>query len=445
MERASRHDLAQFRNWYSQAGTPVVKAASVYDSETRTYELTLAQHCPPTPGQPDKKPFVIPVTASLYDVQGNRIKLEGGVEETTLVLDSPEQVFHFANIETEPVPSLLRRFSAPVELEIDLDDSQLSLLMHHDNDPFNRWESGQKLFLKQLLLDIKKFSENPPRPDNPELEIVIQSLLTSNHEDQAFLARLMTLPAISYISEQTSPIDPSAVEISLRNLKRSIAKFCRHELEACYRECHSKSTGAPSPEESAARSLRDTCLGYLMSLDDLSAWKLCRTQLDNSRCMTDSSSALTLISASSDPDREDILNQFYQEWQAEPLVVDKWLRAQAIVPEARTLEIVRNLTRHPGFDQTNPNKIYSLILGFTHGNPFCFHAEDGTGYEFAREWVEILDPKNPQVCARLVSAFNNWKKYQPELSGRMQQVLLDLDRISGLSADVKEIVSKALK
>jgi aminopeptidase N len=316
--------------------------------------------------------------------------------------------------------------------------------MHHDDDPFNRWEAAQKLFLNKLVADIGNFSGSNSTVENRELQDVVKSLLMPASGDRAFLARLLTLPAISYVSEQTSPIDPVAVELSHRSLKRSIASYCRKELEITYLDCAAINTGALIPDQVAARSLRDVCLDYLLAMDDEPAWRLCQSQLEHGLCMTDSASALNLITRSSDPAREATLQQFYLKWQAEPLVIDKWLRAQAVVPETGTLDNVRILTTHPGFDQSNPNRIYSLILGFTHANPYCFHAEDGSGYNFAREWIEILDPANPQVSARLASAFNSWKNYRPDLKEKMYETLRELEKQDSLSRDVREIVSKSL-
>ena len=194
----------------------------------------------------------------------------------------------------------------------------------------------------------------------------------------------------------------------------------------------------------AARSLRDICLGYLNSMDEEFDHALCIEQLENSKCMTDSASAISFIARSSYSDKQQILNEFYKKWKDEPLVIDKWLRAQATVPDQSTLGNVEILTGHPGFDYTNPNKVYSLILGFTHGNPYCFHAADGSGYQFLVNWVKKLDPVNPQVTARLVSALNSWKKFTPELQQKMKESLLEISSLPHLSADVGEIVSKNL-
>ena len=180
-------------------------------------------------------------------------------------------------------------------------------------------------------------------------------------------------------------------------------------------------------------------------MDNSHSRELCLGQLENARCMTDAASAIVFVSMSARSDRQEILNAFYNTWKDEPLVVDKWLRAQATAPVETALETVISLTDHPGFDCTNPNKIYALILGFTHGNPGQFHAPDGSGYEFLFSWTKMLDPANPQVAARLVSALNSWNKYRPDLANKMKQTLTDISSLPGLSNDIREIVEKNLK
>ena len=444
MEQASGTDLKQFKRWYSQSGTPVVTAAFDYLESENAYEVTLSQHCPPTPGQESKDPFVIPVRAALFDENGNAVTLRNGTHETLLILDCPEKTFRFEQVGSPPAPSLLRGFSAPVKLEAELNPQTLTLLMHHDDDPYCRWEAGQQLLSGQLLQDIQALKQGLQEPGHAQTCELFRKLVEDRETDPAFLSTLITLPDFNYLSAMTTPIDPAINHQALQTMKRDLATHAKDALLARYHECSRVNRGRPISGEMAARRLRDTCLGYLSELDGETARNLILKQLEESRCMTDTTSALTCLAHSDFPDRSAILEQFYRDWQHEALVVDKWFRAQATVPGATTIDTVIALTEHPGFESTNPNKVRALIGAFTHGNPVGFHAPDGSGYAFARDWIQKLDAANPQVSARIASAFNNWRQYTWDLGHQMQGILETLDRITGLSPDVREIVCKNL-
>ena len=444
MEKVSDRDLTQFRNWYGQAGTPVVSAKSRYHAGSGVFELALSQRCPDTPGQSDKQPFVIPVKTALFSESGEKLDLGHGEREQTLCLDKFEQTYRFSNIESRPVPSILRGFSAPVELEPNLSDQELKVLLDHDDDPFNRWDSGQRFYLKDLLANLARYHNGKDLKFNPELNGLFDAALASHDPDPTFTALLLTLPTVAYLSEQVSPIDPQAIQKVHQGMKIFLGSHSETALSGIYHKYQNLNHGNPLATEIKARDLRDRCLDYLVTLDTEQAHALCIDQLDNAKCMTDSARAMTLICKSTCPQKEQILDDFYQQWKDEPLVVDNWLRAHAGVVDPGTLKRVRILTRHPGFDYMNPNKVYSLLLGFTCGNPGCFHAEDGSGYEFLLEWIETLNPVNPQVCARLASALNNWKKYKPVLRDRMRETLNSILKIADLSTDVREIVTRSL-
>ena len=445
MEMVGKRDLSQFKNWYSQAGTPRVDVKTRYNKENSSYEIIMRQSCPTSDGQGSGQPFVIPIKTALFSDTGEKMLLNDAVDELTLVLDKPEQSYRLTGIPSAPTPSLLRGFSAPIEINLSLEDSSLEVLLQYDDDPFNRWEAAQKLFLRHILNDLSGTDMHGPDHKGANLSQVFSSVLSTEGDDRGYLSKLLSLPSVAYINEQLDPIDPSAIELARTGLKAWIAASAKDELLTCYKQCQAINTGKPEPEEMAARSLRDTCLDYLNTLDDQESRLLCLNQLENSTCMTDSAAAITFICRSNRTDRIDLLDGFYRQWKDEPLVVDKWLRAQATVPHESTLETVNKLTRHPGFDFTNPNKVYALILGFTHGNPFCFHADNGSGYAFIANWIEKLDPINPQVAARLVSALNGWEKYKPVLGQKMKQTLINISSLSNLSNDVSEIVAKNLE
>ena len=450
MEDGSNVDLAQFKNWYSQSGTPEVEFDFEYDPGIERYTIHARQSCPDTPGQKHKKPFVIPVKTSLFSRNGDAIVLNNNTE-AILELSETKQSFVFEGVKEKPVPSLLRGFSAPVKITTKFDPEDLLVLLAHDNDPFNRWESGQVLYLRQIFNNIERFKSGNDVAENPKLSRVFSDLLQSclhadsNDVDLAFLAKVLSLPSVAYISEFVSPVDPQLIEKSRRALKYQFSVSSTEKLIACIDQCEEINTGAPKPLEIAARALRDTCLDYLAVQDSDPAQSYCTALLENSKCMTDASIAINLIARSKRNDRDKLLGDFYERWQNEPLVVDKWFRAQSTVADEKTMAQVESLTRHPGFDHTNPNKVYSLILGLTHGNPYCFHAKNGSGYAFLVKWIKVLDKGNPQVASRLVTALNGWQKYTPELAQKMEFSLKEIAAFPDLSNDVREIVTKNLQ
>ena len=450
MEDASDVNLGQFKNWYNQSGTPEVEFDFEYDQSIERYTIQVRQSCPDTPEQQNKKPFVIPIKTSLFTRSGDPIVLNNDTE-CILELSEVQQSFVFDEIKEKPVPSLLRGFSAPVKITTKFAPEDLLVLLAHDNDPFNRWESGQILFLREILDNIENLKSGNDVTENPKLSGVFRDLLQSSLDtdaenvDLAFLAKVLSLPSVAYISEFVSPVDPHLIEKSRSALKNQLSVFSTEKLIACIDHCEKINTGSPKPIEIAARALRDTCLDYLSVQDSSPARNYCTTLLKNSKCMTDASVAITLIARSKRTDRSELLNNFYNRWQDEPLVVDKWLRAQATVADEKTIAQVESLTEHTAFDHTNPNKVYSLILGLTHGNPFCFHARNGSGYAFLVKWIKILDEANPQVASRLVTAMNGWQKYTPELAQKMEFSLKEIATWPHLSNDVREIVTKNLE
>jgi len=349
----------------------------------------------------------------------------------------------------------LRDFSAPVELRYELGDADLALLLAHDDDPFNRWEAGQKLFLKHILAFVPKIQagESVALDDGVKdavAAVFAQALAVGDGDgdggniDAALLAETLSPPSERYVSEQLTVIDPVAVHGARLALKRAIAAALQPTIVECYQRLHRRSDGRVTAPQIAARALRDVCLGFLMTLDDDESHALAAAQLAGANCMTDASAALAALAHSGAPQRQQLLDDFYAQWKDEALVVDRWLRIQATVAKPETLTTVEKLTAHPAFDIANPNKIYSLIIAFAHANPVAFHRADGGGYQFAAHWVAQLDPRNPQLAARLVSAFARWKKYTPALQTQMQDALRGIQALPKLSDDVGEIVGKTL-
>jgi aminopeptidase N len=455
MQDASGIDLGQFRRWYEQAGTPVLRVEGKYDAAARRYVLTLNQSCPPTPGQETKLPFHIPFALGLVGPDGKDValRLRGErqeAEETTRVLSlkEAEESFVFVGVPAPPVPSLLRNFSAPVVVKYDYSEAELSHLMAHDANAFNRWEAGQRLALGLILRGIEvqraQKANAAGAAETPQTFIrAFARVLADAPHDPAFGAEALALPSESYIAEQLDEVDPDAIHAVRNGLRRNLAQALRSELLAAYQA--QAVPGAYSPDAQAAgkRALRNLCLGYLLELDDRESRDLAFAQFEGADNMTDAMAALAALANCDCAERRQALAAFYSKWKDEPLVVDKWLAVQASSRLPGTLAEVKKLLAHPAFDIRNPNKVYALIRSFC-GNHVRFHAADGGGYAFLAAQVIAIDAFNPQVAARMARAFDRWRKFD---AGRRQHARAALERIrdaQGLSKDVAEIVSKAL-
>ncbi len=493
-------DLAPFCRWYSQAGTPVVCAHTAYDAQRGVLELTLSQSCPPTADQrrgddgqviEPKLPFVIPIRAALFDGAGNRLAMRaehGVTQDELLILDSARKTFQFSGIfpppesptdaptpTIRPVTSLVRGFSAPVKLEQALTERELALLMSHDDDPFNRWDAGQQISMQYILADVERLQGGEGSSDvdgdndvdtadteaaPPTLVTAYRAALNDNAADPALQAEILAMPGLAYIGESVAAVDPAALFRARRDLQRRLARALKPQLLRAYHRNNAGNDGGIDAAQIGQRSLRDACLALLTVLDEPEIYDLAANLLKNTHCMTDSVAALSALvnlrhavaTAEQKAARQALLDDFYQRWQDEPLVVNKWLKIQATAPLENTLRRVTALTEHPAFASTdlasktiNPNKIYALICGFIDGNPRCFHAADGAGYRFASHWVAKIDPQNPQVAARIAGGFSNWRKYTPPLQKHMKTALREIIALPNLSVDTTEIVAKSLQ
>jgi aminopeptidase N len=449
MQDASGVDLARFKRWYDQAGTPRVEASGHYDAAARRFELVLRQSTPPTPGQTDKQPLHIPFAVGLLDGQGHDLPLQLQGEDrasgTTRVLSlrEAEQRFSFDNVPSPPVPSLLRGFSAPVQLRYDYSDADLAHLMACDSDAVNRWEAGQRLALAILLRGISARTHGAGFEAPAAFVAAFGRVLADAAHDPAFTAEALGLPSEGYVGEQMEVIDPDAIHAVRRGLRVQLAAALQGELLATYQAFAVPAAYSPDARSAGQRAIKNACLSYLMELDDEVVRALCLRQFETADNMTDAMAALAAIVNSEWPERSGVLERFYDKWQHEPLVVDKWLAVQAGSRLPDTLAHVRGLTAHPAFDLKNPNKVYALIRTFC-TNQVRFHAADGGGYAFAADHILALDPLNPQVAARLARSFDRWKKFDQQ---RQAQARAQLERIraaQGLSKDTLEVVTKAL-
>ncbi|MDQ2695497.1 MAG: aminopeptidase N [Pseudomonadota bacterium] len=450
MADANGADLAQFRRWYDQAGTPRLEADGDYDPAAAAYTLTVRQSCPPTPGQPHKEPFHLPLAMGLLDSKGRDLplRLEGeaaaGGTGRVLELRQPEHRFRFVGVPEAPVASLLRGFSAPVRLEMDHSDADLTLLFAHDSDDFNRWEAGQRLAVRVILGLVEARRQGRPWAPPEALAAAFARVLEDPGLDGAMAAQLLTLPNETWLAEQMAVVDVDGIHAAREFVRQSLAQSLRQRWLAVYEALRESGEYRIDGPTIGRRSLKNRCLDYLMQLDDPELRGRCLAQFRQAHNMTDVLAALGLLAHSDDPQRDAALAAFHDRWRHEPLVLDKWLTLQATAPRADTLERVRALLADPAFNIRNPNRVRALIGAFCHSNPVRFHALDGMGCTFLADHVLTLNALNPQVAARLLGAFTQWRKYDPRRQGLMRGALERILAAGELSPDVYEIAAKSL-
>ena len=449
MEDASGVDLSQFKLWYSQAGTPRLKASGAYDASAKTFTLTLEQMTDPTPGQAKKKPLHLPVAIGLLDEDGNDLPLKTAGDDaapTTRVLSLTEssQSFVFEDVSQKPVPSLLRGFSAPAILDAGLGREERAFLMARDSDSFNGWEASQQLSVDILMGLVGDYRAGRELRLDSVYGDAFAALLRDSAGDKQFVALAATLPSQAYLAQQMDEIDFEGVEAAHNFVRAHLSAALRGDLERLYRENVSNEPYAFTTEQVGRRSLKNLCLSYLMREPDEAAVELGYGQFKTADNMTDSMAALAALSHLDVPEREQALGAFFERWKNNPLVLDKWFSIQANSERQDTLAIVRGLMKHPAFSLKNPNKVRALIGAFTNSNQARFNNAEGEGYRLLADVVGELDSTNPQIAARLLGAFDQWRRYDEP---RQRLVAGELERIlakPGLSKDVFEIASKTM-
>jgi aminopeptidase N len=449
IEDANDIKLDQFKNWYSQAGTPELTITGKYDVAGRTYTLSVKQQTPATPGQHDKQPFQIPLAVGLLDSNGDDMPLQrkGELNESgsmMLSITEAEQEFVFENIEQTPIPSVLRGFSAPVKVHMNYNEDELAFLLAHDNDPFNRWDAGQSLALQELLRQINADQRNKSLPEPVALRDALSAAMNDRHIDKALLAMILSLPSESYLADQCKVVYPDAIYHARLYSRGYLASELTAQFEDLYNEQLSDSPYQFNDQDMARRALKSICLGYLVETGQDRFYELCYRQFESADNMTDAQAALAILSHHDIEMSARALDAFYAKWQEDAQVVEKWLAIQAGSRLPNTLQKVRALKQHESFTMTNPNKVRSLIGTFSRGNPHNFHAADGSGYEFLTDNVLYLNKMNPSIAARLVQAMARWRRFEPHRQSLMRdQLQLILDH-KDLSKDVYEVVSRSL-
>ncbi|MBC3863728.1 aminopeptidase N [Undibacterium jejuense] len=455
MADSSGRDLTQFERWYSQSGTPRVKAETTYDAETQTYQLTLSQSCPATPGQDEKLPFHIPVAMGLLDAEGKDIALHcdaysalAGATNLILELTEASQTFTFTGVAAKPVPSLLRNFSAPVLLDIEYSDEELGLLLANDSDPFNRWEAGQRLATRRLV----KLTKAVQAGETLELDSMfieaLRATLVNESLDPSFRELVLTLPSEAMIAEEFDVVDPQAIHTARQFVRTALTQHLRAEFLSAYEANLTPGQYTPDAISMAKRALKNLALSYLSAWSDESTFELAQTQFDEAENMTDRLAALSALTNFHGTETQanaaaQSLKKFYKDFKKEALVIDKWFMLQAVA-DTTDVAKVRELMEHKAFTLGNPNRARSLTFSFCNGNPSRFHAADGSGYALWAELVIELNKINPQVAARLARSLDRWKKYPLHLQEHMKLALEKVAATKKLSKDVAEVIGKAL-
>ncbi len=448
--------LAQFKRWYSQAGTPRVTARGRYDAPTCTYTLGLEQHGAPLGSAGASQPFVIPMAMGLLARDGRALPLQLEDEapaaeprtERVLVLDQTKNFFTFVNLDSEPVPSLLRGFSAPVVLTDGLADADLLVLLRHDGDAFNRWEAGQRLALNRVLAAMREGAA--PVLDAPFTQ-AMRDVLHDPRLDAAFKELLLSLPSEAYIAEQLAVVDPPRIHACRQALRLQLAQALRDDWAWAFDAHQTPGSFSPDPVSSGRRALSNMAL-KMLCLDAGSrgdaAWPGRAFQrVKDAPNMTERLGGLTALIESRSELVEPALQRFYELYRGEPLVIDKWFAWQAGMPEkdGSVLARVRQLMRHPDFSLKNPNRARSLIATFCHANPGAFHRADAAGVVFWADRVLELDAINPQLAARLARALDRWSVLAEPYRSAAREALARIASRPELSGDVCEIVEHALQ
>jgi len=450
MSDANQTDLSQMQPWYDQAGTPRLAVCMDYDAERKRCTLHFKQSCPTTPESSNKQPFLIPLTLALLLPDGNEVALqlvdeqlvEHQTQDTsrTLLITQTEQSFCFINITERPIPSLLRGFSAPIELEYPYTQQEHAFLMQYDSDSFNRWAAAQALS-KQILLTMIEEGRCP----NKIISQAFACLLADQTLEPALKAEALILPSESDISEALAAanktINPANIHAARESLRHDIASDLQELFHSTYQHM-SQATGL-SDESMQRRKLKNVCLSYLMTLKTKHQISLAYEQFQKADNMTDQYAALAVLADCDCKERDLALQSFEKQWWNESNVMDKWFSVQASSSLPHTLKNVLSLMSHEKFDIRNPNKVRALIGSFAMRNHHAFHACDGKGYAFIADQVLALDKLNPQVASRMARALINWKHLEPVRQSLMHAQLQKIIHTKGLSADVYEIVSKS--
>jgi aminopeptidase N len=442
-------DLKQFKLWYSQAGTPEVVASGNYDASARRYTLSLAQNVPATPGQTVKQPMHIPIRFGLVGPNGEDLSFDAAVGAAVtgdvIHLTETSQSVVFSGVPAPPVPSLLRGFSAPVKLAIELPPDELLFLLRTDADPFNRWRAAEMLAMRQLIAATADLRAGGAASFDAALVDALGDVAENEGLEPAFRAQVLQLPGESDIAREIGQdVDPDAIAKARNGLRAGIAQRIGVRLARLHDKVQLSGPYSPDAASAGNRALHNALLELIAGDCNRAAIDLTVSRFRSADNMTDRVAALSLLCGIAAEERHAALDEFHARYADDPLVIDKWLALQAMTPVAETLDRVKALMEHPAFSISNPNRIRALVGGFAAGNQTQFNRADGAGYEFLADFVLELDPRNPQTAARLLASFRSWRALE---EGRRRRAEAALNRIAAaqdLSRDTRDIITRSL-
>ena len=449
----SARDLTQFSRWYNQAGTPLVEATASYDEAGKTFTLDFSQSCKPTPGQEKKELFVIPIALGLVAPGRGDMELRTGghdgasaaeLSRGVIELSTTRRRVVFRDVASRPVASLLRGFSAPVRLDYAASEPDLITLISQDSDGFNRWQAAQTYAARLLLRSVERICAGKV-PDRDNEFVAAIATVIEKSADPAYTAQAITLPGEADIAREIGEdVDPDAIHLAREALRKNIGQDAKEILLATYARLAPEGPYAPDAIAAGRRALRNAALDLFAAGDKIEGALLAARQREGATTMTDEIAALAVLGHIPGSERENALDAFYRAHEGEALVIDKWFALQATIPESGTLDRVKSLMKHKAFSFNNPNRMRSLAGSFAAMNPTQFNAEDGRGYDFIAGIVLELDGKNPQVAARLLSAFKSWRTMESKRRGRAKAALRHVAGAAKLSPDVKDIAERLL-
>ncbi len=446
---SSGRDLTQFMTWYEQAGTPQLVCSLAYDARARRAELAVEQVLPPTPGETRKRPQHIPVKIGLVGPDGRDmpLRLDSGeaVDDGVVHVTRRRQHFTFTGVTARPVASLLRGFSAPVNLTIDRSDRDLEFLMAHDSDLFNRWQAANSYATRTLVQIVAALKEGRRSSRGAAYARALGASIRDDKLESAYRAELLKLPTQSDIAREIGrDVDTDHIHRAHRQLSRLVATTLAAELAQLYKSMSNKGAFSPDAKSAGRRALRNAVLTLLVQRGEPKDIALAVKHFESATNMTDEAHALFLLAAAGGRVRDASLERFYERWRHDHLVIDTWFAAQAISPQSDTVDRVRALTTHPLFSITTPNKVRALVGNFATMNPVQFNRPDGTGYQLVAEQVLAIDRFNPQVAARLLNCYRSWRALEPTRRRAARKALARVAAGPHLSRDVYEIVSRML-
>ncbi|WP_347357542.1 aminopeptidase N [Bdellovibrio sp.] len=442
-------DFTQFRRWYHQAGTPIVAIQESYDAAKGELNVTLEQSCPATPGQPQKEPFHIPLMMGLLDKSGSDLKLDcdkitvNSDGKNLIELKEQKEVYTFKGLKDRPVLSVLREFSAPINLKWAASEEDLYFLMEKDTDSFNRREMAQKISLRLLHKLIAQARAKQALTVEPRFVKAISAIIADESMDPSFKAKMLQLPSYAVLAQEEAVLDAEAFYQARTALRQAIAKENRGALLNIYRKFHNVEPKSRDTKVFGHRSLKNQALAYLAELHDPEIMEVVNKQYWEAQNMTDRMTAMMILADSESAHREKALQNFYEDWKNDSVVLNKWFTAQATTNRKQVLEDVKALTKHPAFNITNPNNVYSLLRAFG-ANLVRFNDPNTNAYEFYADKILEIDTKNPQVAARLCAAFNFVQKLEPAMKEKALTQIKRMVAVESLSKNSRELLQSAL-